>query len=123
MQEIAVELVYAVKPRRRFYRLTKSTFRVSTIFMSLLFAVRTSTVATASKEVTMFTSTHNLPLSSLLRNVLYFLLSKVNTLDRDFLHWQLLSFFCPPEKPCDIAFFLINPLARAKMTGIVNKVY
>ena len=58
MQEIAVELVYAVKPRRRSYRLAKSTFRVSTIFTSLLFAVRTSTIATASKEVTMFTSTH-----------------------------------------------------------------
>ena len=31
---------------------------------SLLFAVRPYTVPTASKEVTMFTSTHNLPLSS-----------------------------------------------------------
>ena len=66
MQEIAVDLVYAVKTRRQFYRLAKSTFRVSTIFTLLLFAVRTSTVATASKEVAMFTSTHNLPLSSLL---------------------------------------------------------
>ena len=41
----------------------QSTFRVSTTFTSLLFAVRTATVATASKEGTMFTFTHNLPLS------------------------------------------------------------
>ena len=95
MQEIAVEFVYAIKTRRRFNSLAKSTFRVSTRFTSLLFAVRTSTVAIASTEVTTFTSTHNLPLSSLLSKVLYFLLSRVNKLDRDFLHCQLLSFVWP----------------------------
>ena len=40
----------------------KSTARVLTSFTLLLLAVRTSTVATASKKVTMITSTHNLPL-------------------------------------------------------------
>ena len=65
MQETAVEFVYAIKTRRRLNRLAKGTFGVSTRFTSLLFAERTSTVATASKEVTMFTSTHNLSLSSL----------------------------------------------------------
>ena len=34
-------------------------------FVSLLLSVTKSTVATASKKVTMITSTHNLPLSSL----------------------------------------------------------
>ena len=60
MQEIAVEFVYAIKTRRRFNRLAKVTFRVSTRLTSLLFAMRTSTVATTSKKVTMYTSTHNL---------------------------------------------------------------
>ena len=59
MQEIAVEFVYAIKTRRRFNRLAKVTFRVSTRLTSL-FAMRTSTVDTASKKVTMYTSTHNL---------------------------------------------------------------
>ena len=66
MQEIVVEFVYTIKTRRRFNRVAKGTFRVSTRSTSLLLAGRTSTVATASKEVTMFTSTHNLSLSSLL---------------------------------------------------------
>ena len=60
MQEIAVEFVYAIKTRRRFNRLAKVTFRASTRLTSLLFAMRTSTVATAPKKVTMYTSTHNL---------------------------------------------------------------
>ena len=45
MQEIAVEFVHSVKTRRRFSSLAKTTFRVSTRFTSLLFAVRTSKVA------------------------------------------------------------------------------
>ena len=46
--------------------LAKCTVR-SICFPSFLLAgVRTSTVATASKKVTMVTSTHNLPLSSLI---------------------------------------------------------
>ena len=52
--------------KRRLNSLAKSTHRIFTRFTSLLFAVGTSTVATVSNEVTMFTSTHNLPLSSLL---------------------------------------------------------
>ena len=104
MQEIAVEFVHSVKTRRRFSSLAKSTFRVSTRFTSLLFAVRTSKVAIVSKEVTMFTSTHNLPLSSLLSKVLYFLLSRVNELDRDFLHWQRLPFVCPLRNHVTLPF-------------------
>ena len=47
--------------------LAKCTVRISICFPSfLLTGVRTSTVATASKKVTMVTSTHNLPLSSLI---------------------------------------------------------
>ena len=47
--------------------LAKCTVRVSTCFTSSLLAgVRRSTVATASKKVTMITSTYNLPLSSLI---------------------------------------------------------
>ena len=64
------KFVYTIKTRRRCKSLAKSTFRVSTRFTSLLFPVRTSTVATVSKEGTMFTFTlapaftHNLQLSS-----------------------------------------------------------
>ena len=61
-------------------------------------------VAIASTEVTMFTSTHNLPLSSLLWKVLYFLLSRVNKLDRDFLHWQRFPFACPLRNHVTLLF-------------------
>ena len=47
--------------------LAKCTVRISICFPSFLIAgVRTSTVAIASKKVTMVTSTHNLLLSSLI---------------------------------------------------------
>ena len=63
---IAVEFVYSNKTRRRrFNSRSNCTVRVLTRLTSLLFAVRTSTVATSSRKVTMITSTHNLPLSSL----------------------------------------------------------
>ena len=42
-----------------------------------------------SKKVKMITSTHNLPLSSLIQKVVHFLLSRINKLDRDFLYWQI----------------------------------
>lgn len=49
-------------------------------------------------------------------------MSRINKLARDFLHWHLLSLACPPYKPRDIAF-ISSVLARAKMAGIVYKVY
>ena len=61
-------------------------------------------LATAFKEVTMIASTHSLSLSSLLSKVLHFLLSIISKFD-DFLHWQISSLVCSPEKPHDIAFF------------------
>ena len=61
----------------------------------LLLAVRTSTVATASKKVSMVNSTHHLPLSSLRWKFVYFLLCRINKLDHDFLYWQILSLICP----------------------------
>ena len=60
----------------------------------LLLAVRTSTVATALKKVTMITSTRNLPLSSVLLENCSFSVFK-NKLDCDFLYWKNLSLVCP----------------------------
>ena len=51
-----VDFVCSIKPRRRFSGQAKCTVRVLTRFASLLFIARTSTAATASKEVTMITS-------------------------------------------------------------------
>ena len=73
----------------------KCTVRVSTIFASLLFAVRTSTVATAFSRVTRIASTQNLVLSSLQENVLHFLLSRINKLDGGFFYRQILALVCP----------------------------
>ena len=75
-------------------------------FESLLLAVRTFTVVTAFKKVTMNTFTHNLPLSPLRLKVLF--LSRKNNLDRVSLYWQILSVVCTPA-PEDIAFILPVP--------------
>ena len=92
---IAVEFVYSIKTRRRFHGHAKRTYRVLARFTSLLFAMRTSTIATAHKDETMLTSTHILTLSSLRWKGLHFLLSRINKLNRDFFHWQLFSLVCP----------------------------
>ena len=60
--------------------------------------MRTSTVATASKKVTLITSNHNLPLSSSRCKVLYFLFSRINKLNRHFLRWHFFfQLFAPIE--------------------------
>ena len=82
--------------RWRLIFLAKSSFRVrQDLRHYCMLWGHLRSVATASKEVTMISSTHNLPLSSLLWNVLYFLLSRVIKLDSYFLHWQLLLLACP----------------------------
>ena len=65
MLVIAIEFVYSMKMRRRFQGHAKYTYQVLARFTSLLFALRTSTVASADKKVTMITSAHILTLSSL----------------------------------------------------------
>ena len=82
--------------------------------MTLLFAMRTFTVATAYKKVTMITSTHILTLSSSRWKGLHFLLSRINKLNRDFFHWQCFSLVCPLRNHVT-RFYLISPWARAKM--------
>ena len=62
MREIALDFVYSLKTKRRFNCHAKCNF-ASKKLTSLLLAVRTSTVAAASKKVKMITSTHNLLLS------------------------------------------------------------
>ena len=64
-------------------------------------------VATASRKVTTINSTHNLPLSSLRWKVLHFLLSRMNKLNCDLLHWK---FFCmfPPWETTWRCFYPIN---------------
>ena len=76
------------------YSHAKRKVRVLRRFTQLLFAVRTSSIATANKKETMITSTHNL-LSSFLRGkVIHFLLSRKCKLDRDFLHLELRFLVC-----------------------------
>ena len=100
---IAVQFVYSIKARQRFHNHAKRTYRVFARFTSLLFAMRASTVATASKKATMITFTHILTLSFLRWKGLHFLLSIINKLNCDFFHWQFFHLL-PPEKPRDIAF-------------------
>ena len=54
--------------KTQFHSRAKCTYRVLARFTSLLFAMRTSTIATAYKKVTMITSNHILTLSSLKRH-------------------------------------------------------
>ena len=63
--KITAEFVYSIKTRRRFHSRAKWIYHVLARFTSLLFAMMTSTVATAYKNVAMITSTHILTLSSL----------------------------------------------------------
>ena len=74
---MVAEFVYSIKTGRRFHGHAKCTYRVLARFTSLLFAIRTSKVATAYKKVTMITSTHILTLSSLRWKGLHFLLSRI----------------------------------------------
>ena len=60
---IVIDFVCSIKPSRRFSGQAKCTVQVLTRFASLLFTARTSTAATASKEVTMITSTRNLAMA------------------------------------------------------------
>ena len=93
------------KTRRRFNSLAKSQISSFDKTYVIIVCCEDTYGAAASKEVTMITSSHDLPLSSLLWNFLYFLLSRVNKLDRDFLHWQLASFL-----PFYSKLYFTNPL-------------
>ena len=75
-----------------------------TSITSLLLAVRTSTVTTVSKKVTMITSSYYLLSSPLRWKALYFRLSRINILDLNILHLQIIFACLPPVKPRDIAF-------------------
>ena len=101
MRVIAAEFVYSIKTRRRFHSHAKCTYRVLARFPSLLFAMRTSTVATAYKKVTMITSTHFLTLSSLRWKGLLFLLPiyRIHKLNCDFFNWQ---FFTEKQRNIDL---------------------
>ena len=92
-----VEFIYSVKTRQWFHSRAKCTYRVLARFTSLLFAMRTSKVATAYKKVTMITSTHILTLSSLRWKGLHLLLSGINKLNRDFFHWHFFHLFASWE--------------------------
>ena len=94
-------------------------------FESLLLAVRTFTVVTAFKKVTMNTSTHKFSLSPLRLKVPFFLLSRKNTLDRVSPYWQILSVVCTPLPPKNHVTLLLSyqSVSVCKMAGIVNNVY
>ena len=74
-----------------------------TSITSLLLAVRTSTVTTVSKKVTMITSSYYLLLSPLRWKALYFWLSRIIIRDLNILHLQIIFACLPPVKPRDIA--------------------
>ena len=91
------------------YSHAKRKVRVLRRFTQLLVAVRTSSIATATKK-TMITSTHNL-LSSFLRGkVIHFLLSRKCKLDRDFLHLELRFLVC-----------VIAPITRIVFKAMLRK--
>ena len=72
----------------------------------------------------MITSTHNnLPLSSLRWKGLHFLLSWINKLNHNFFYWQFFFHLLAPWETMWPCFYPISPWVRAKMAGIVNKVY
>ena len=50
---------------------------------------------------------------------------RINEVDSDFSNWQSLSFVCPLKYHMTLLllFYSSNPKARAKMAGIVNKVF
>ena len=77
------------------FTVMQNVYRVLARFTSLLFAMRTSTVATAHTKLTMINSTHVLTLSSLRWKSLHFLLSRTNKLDRDFFHCNCFHLFIP----------------------------
>ena len=82
---IAVEFVCTVKRVRRFYSCKMSSSSCDKFLRHFLIALRTSTVTSASRKEAIVPSSHYLSLSSLKWNVLRFLFSRMNKLDRDFL--------------------------------------
>ena len=90
--------------------------------------MRTSTVATASTKVTLITSNHNLPLSSTCK-VLYFLFSRINNLNRNFLRWHFFQLFAPLKDHTDFIPSVIKRVQRWRaswknvLSAIRNKVY
>ena len=97
-EESRSSLFFYFKTRGRFLNShAKCILRVSSIFKSLLFVVRTSAVAPASKELSNNDHFHPLLFAIIIFNMKssHFLLSKINKLDRDFLHGQIFSLVCP----------------------------
>ena len=67
---------------------------------------------------------HNLLLSSLIKKVVHFLLSRINKLDRDFLYWKNLPLVCPLRK--HVTSLLSDEFLSACKDGgyrELNKVY
>ena len=103
-----------IKMRQRCHSHAKWTHGV---LARLLFAMKTSTVATVYKKVTMITSTHILTLSSLRWKDLYFLLSRINNLYRDFFHWQFFHLFAPWETTWH-CFYQLRRVQRWRVSWI-----
>ena len=126
---IAVEFVCSFKTRGRFLNNhAKCIVRVSSIFKSLLFAVRTSAVAPASKELSNNDHFHPLLFAIIIFNMKssHFLLSKINKLDRDFLHGQIFSLVFPLRNHITLilSHHCLKRVQRfEKITGFVNNVY
>ena len=103
MREIAVDFVYSLKKKRRFNSRAKCTVWIWTKLRSLLLAVRTSAVATASKQVK-WSSTFNLPLSSLTLKTCSFSVVKNKQTPPRFLVLEKFISCLPPEKTRNVAF-------------------
>ena len=119
MWEITVDLVYSLKTKRRFNSHAKCAVWVSTKLTSLLLVVMTSTVATASKKVK-----NNGHFHPQFANIAFHIKSYSFSVVKNkqtrpgFLVLENFITCWPPEKPRDI-----SPWTRAKMAGIVSKVY
>ena len=85
-------------------QICENQFFVQCTSVTSLLLVRTSTVTTVSKKVTMITSSYYLLLWPLRWKALYFRLSRINILDLNILHLQIIFTCLPPVKPRDIAF-------------------
>ena len=103
----------------------KCTYRVFAIKIYVIFSVCHEDIYRcffAYKKVTLITSTHILTLVSLRWQGCHCLLSRINKLNHDFLHWQFF-YLCAPWETTWYHFYPISPQVHANMAGIMNNVY
>jgi len=123
MQEIAVEFVDSRRQKMKDFLSQRNNGKlwVEMIIVTVLDAIATVNVLTASNNDVKPVETRTVPHFAWLLNRLYLLRESRNSTA---ISRTVIFFFCvSPEIPRDIYLYPNNPRARAKMTGIVNTVY